>query len=435
MNRPLKSLLAMLVVAGSTQVALAENPRVNVQVFRPSPHYGDLFTVMSTDIGDHLRWSAALMLDFAKNPLVFVDTSGATDVRQEVVQSQLTADLMGSIALFDRLSVGLAVPLFLLNDGETDGFVTVDPKPSSFALGDIRISPKVAILGRAEDENGFRVGAELGINLPTGDADSFVSDGFLLQPTILADFRSGPVLIALNLGYRVRLDDQEFAFDVKVGNEFIWRVGASYDVLPEQLQVIGEVYGASSDYSTANNTHVEGVIGGRYFLEDTGLAFTLGGGSGFTKGYGNTKFRIFAGVTFSPEVNKDQDLDGILDEFDQCPVEPEDMDKFQDEDGCPEDDNDADGIKDNADRCPNDPEDKDGFQDEDGCPDPDNDGDGIPDAVDQCPDEAEALDGLLDDDGCVDVDADGDGFYDSEDACPEEPENYDGKDDDDGCPD
>src|SRR5262249_43949814 len=42
-------------------------------------------------------------------------------------------------------------------------------------------------------------------------------------------------------------------------------------------------------------------------------------------------------------------------------------------------DTDGDGIPDDEDACPTEPEDKDGFQDADGCPDPDNDGDGIPD--------------------------------------------------------
>ena len=50
-------------------------------------------------------------------------------------------------------------------------------------------------------------------------------------------------------------------------------------------------------------------------------------------------------------------------------------------------DRDGDGILDNVDRCPDQPEDKDGFQDEDGCPDPDNDGDGILDKDDKCPNE------------------------------------------------
>jgi len=65
-------------------------------------------------------------------------------------------------------------------------------------------------------------------------------------------------------------------------------------------------------------------------------------------------------------------------------------------------DRDGDGIPDDVDKCPDDPEDKDGFEDTDGCPDPDNDGDGIPDAKDACPNEPETVNGIKDDDGCPD---------------------------------
>jgi outer membrane protein OmpA-like peptidoglycan-associated protein len=65
----------------------------------------------------------------------------------------------------------------------------------------------------------------------------------------------------------------------------------------------------------------------------------------------------------------DRDGDGIPDELDKCPDEPEDKDGFEDEDGCPDPDNDKDGIPDTADACPNEPETVNGFQDEDGCPD------------------------------------------------------------------
>ena len=48
-------------------------------------------------------------------------------------------------------------------------------------------------------------------------------------------------------------------------------------------------------------------------------------------------------------------------------------------------DRDGDGIPDDRDRCPNEPEDFDMFEDDDGCPDPDNDHDGVADADDACP--------------------------------------------------
>jgi OOP family OmpA-OmpF porin len=114
----------------------------------------------------------------------------------------------------------------------------------------------------------------------------------------------------------------------------------------------------------------------------------------------------------------DRDGDGLRDDVDKCPDDPEDKDGFEDDDGCPDLDNDADGIKDTSDKCPLEPEDIDKFEDEDGCPDLDNDKDGLADKVDQCPNEAEDKDGFEDDDGCPDLDNDNDTFLDKDDKCP-----------------
>jgi len=134
---------------------------------------------------------------------------------------------------------------------------------------------------------------------------------------------------------------------------------------------------------------------------------------------------------------RDRDGDGIADRHDGCPDHPEDLDGFQDDDGCPEYDNDGDGIHDIVDLAPDSPEDFDGFEDEDGRPDWDNDMDGIPDSEDLCPNDPEDFDGHRDDDGCPDdfQDRDGDGVEDSKDGCPDDPEDRDGYEDGDGCPD
>ena len=130
-----------------------------------------------------------------------------------------------------------------------------------------------------------------------------------------------------------------------------------------------------------------------------------------------------------PKKIGDADGDGIPDDVDKCPNEPEDFDGVQDEDGCPDPDNDGDGIPDKLDKCPSEPEDFDGFQDADGCPDEDNDGDGIPDAADKCPNEPEDKDGFQDEDGCPDPDNDKDGILDADDKCPNVPGEAP-----DGCP-
>ena len=120
----------------------------------------------------------------------------------------------------------------------------------------------------------------------------------------------------------------------------------------------------------------------------------------------------------APPKPGDRDGDGLTDDVDKCPDDPEDKDGFEDEDGCPELDNDNDGIKDVVDKCPLDPEDADKFEDEDGCPDLDNDKDGLSDKIDQCPNEAEDKDGFEDDDGCPELDNDNDTFLDKDDKCP-----------------
>jgi outer membrane protein OmpA-like peptidoglycan-associated protein len=130
----------------------------------------------------------------------------------------------------------------------------------------------------------------------------------------------------------------------------------------------------------------------------------------------------------------DRDQDTVLDDVDQCPDEREDLDKFQDDDGCPDPDNDGDIVPDAQDQCPlvaGDP-------DNDGCPLADRDHDGVPDEIDHCPDKAEDLDGHEDKDGCPEeenADGDLDGLPNLLDSCPTDAEDFDSYQDDDGCPD
>jgi outer membrane protein OmpA-like peptidoglycan-associated protein len=70
-----------------------------------------------------------------------------------------------------------------------------------------------------------------------------------------------------------------------------------------------------------------------------------------------------------PVGSPDRDRDSILNRYDTCPDDPEDMDGILDRDGCPEVDVDRDGLADDVDRCPTKRETVNGYEDEDGCPD------------------------------------------------------------------
>ncbi len=132
-----------------------------------------------------------------------------------------------------------------------------------------------------------------------------------------------------------------------------------------------------------------------------------------------------AGVEFRFGTKADADRDGVGDDMDRCVDVPEDIDGFEDGDGCPDTDNDGDAVLDSEDTCPMKAEDVDGFEDTDGCPDFDNDGDGLADADDVCPDAA----GTEATKGCPDGDADG--LADADDRCPTEAGSSDLM----GCPD
>jgi len=416
--------------------AHAENPRINTQTFRPSPHAYDIFDTLTSAMPDAMGWAAALWIAYGQNPLVFVDGSGARP-DHEAIQDQLSVHATGAFSITEWLAFGLEVPVFLVNSGQDSGFVALDPIPST-ALGDVRVSAKVGILRRDPGEDGLGLALELPVSLPTGNADAFVSDGFTFVPALAVDLRLGDVVIAGNLGARLR-NTEALPFQTEVGHELVFRVGASVEVVPELLTIMGEVVGTSHNFAEANNTYVEGLIGGRLALGKDGLHVTLAGGRGFAEGYGSTAMRIVGQVGWAPPISRDRDEDGIPDKLDKCPDDPEDKDQFEDEDGCPDADNDKDGVRDSRDKCPSVPEDVDGHMDEDGCPDDDNDNDGVPDAQDgpggACKNDPEDVDGFQDADGCPDPDNDGDGVLDADDQCKDLAEDRDNFQDDDGCPD
>jgi OOP family OmpA-OmpF porin len=75
------------------------------------------------------------------------------------------------------------------------------------------------------------------------------------------------------------------------------------------------------------------------------------------------------GETAPAETPPDPDSDGLASDVDACPCMAEDVDGFDDADGCPELDNDQDGMHDACDACPNEAETYLHADTREGCPD------------------------------------------------------------------
>ena len=376
-------------------------------------------------LGATLRWT--------DQPLVLRDESG--DTAASLVAGRLGLDVDLAVGVLSWLELGLSLPTVLYQHGETDLPSGQLRSLSVAGTGDLRLRAKGVIFSSADD--GFGLGFVLEGVFPTALGESFLGDGGVgLEALIVGDVRFFGWHLALVLGYRMR-PERHFG-DLDVDDQLLWRLALRVP-LPRGY---GALFGMSGAHGLLGpdgpfGAQDENPVIAQLGLDipvPQGLQVTVGGGFGVTSGFGAPRFDLFASIRAHPR-DRDTDTDELPDHLDQCPTVPEDLDGFQDGDGCPDEDNDNDGVLDFIDGCPNEAEDRDGLQDDDGCPEDNTDGDQVGDSEDQCPDQVEDLDGFQDGDGCPDPDNDRDGIDDPIDQCLDEPEDRDGFQDGDGCPD
>lgn len=431
--------LPLIVAAAGCLLAASASAQMDqtgydVQRFKPVPSQSvNYFGLHQAQILP--SWELGLLFNYADSPLILQDVNG--DRAAELVQNQLTGHLLAGVGIADRFELGLDIPLILLQSGdEVPAFPVLDASDAGFALGDIRILTKVLLTGPEPGEGGVALALGVDWYLPTGGSADYQGEAFRAAPTLALDgiFASGARL-GVNLGAMFR--EQTEVINLTVDDTITYGVAASIPVGSGSVHIVPEIRGESvlgAEEFNSEESPLEWLLGVKYF--SAGGALVEGGfGTGLVNGFGVPDWRLFFGISFASPGVTDTDEDGINDDDDPCPEDPEDFDNFEDTDGCPDPDNDGDRVLDVVDSCPMDPEDIDGFQDADGCPDPDNDNDGLPDIGDGCPDEPEDRDGDRDDDGCPDGDRDGDGLADDVDMCPIEPEDFDNFEDTDGCPD
>ncbi len=373
-----------------------------------------------------------LGLTYFTKPIVLVASSPDPAGREvNVVDDVLDASFMWAYGLAPRVELSAVLPVALRQSGSGVEGVTSQSAPPirRTAVRDPRFGGAFALLPRAP---GRPVGskARLDLSVPMGD-EAFLAgvEGFSLAPSVLADVVAGPAFAALEIGARLRR--RATIAGATIGHQGFVGLGVGAHLVGrELLSLTAEVWALPSLVSqTATLPGGDRVTGGRLMpaewfvgvrsapLRSGDLALQAGAGTGlplsnetraFAAGGSDSDsfaavttpaFRAVLSIRYAP-IGRDTDADGVPDEDDRCPAQPEDRDGFEDADGCPDRDNDLDGIDDEVDRCRDAAETVDGHEDEDGCPDPDDDGDGVPDADDRCRMEPEDRDGIEDGDGC-----------------------------------
>ncbi|MCP4198923.1 MAG: OmpA family protein [Proteobacteria bacterium] len=459
-------LLAGSIAQAKDKPLLENDHGMDTRLFRSAVDTKGHVTQDAAPVLPHLAFSIGLMLDFGFNQWPAAEQQG--DVYKTTqVDTYIASNLLVNLGLIDMIVIGFQLPLIIPSGTGYHGDAQKRGWSSKGGIGDIAIHAKLRWI-RA-DRHPVGLGTVIQYQIPVSSKSEWlIGDpvGGALNIKMILD--SEPLKwyrVALNVGAHIpfgfeednRLNedfvpddpDQDQTYNrailFKYGPLFTFGIGQSFTLWEDILDFVLEFYGTHLFSKFTDTAYLSTEINAGFKLYIERNSYLLAGyahglptaDTGSKYGFQSVEHRFFIGFAFEPSIG-DRDHDGIKDDVDQCPDDPEDRDDFEDSDGCPDPDNDQDGILDVNDDCPLVPEDFDGDNDEDGCPEQgsnDRDGDGILDEVDQCPDDPEDLDGFEDQDGCPDPDNDQDGILDVDDMCPNEPEDMDGFEDRNGCPD
>jgi outer membrane protein OmpA-like peptidoglycan-associated protein len=362
-------LAAALVLGGASRVASAQG--LDGERFAPAAGAAGGFMIERPVVPAHLGYGLGLFLHLADDALNVRDRATGED-RARLLDTAFSADLLASLGLFDVLELALHLPVRLVYRGDAatmDG----DLLEADAGLGDLRLVPKATLYRTGGELSGWVLGVALPVTLPTGEASALRgSGGASVEPRLLALTYNDRWFFEGSLGFRVRGREADYA----PGNELTTAAGATFsprvdgDWLDLHLEVVGG-FMPGMDGRALSDLAYE-ALAGAIFRPALRWSVYLGAGAGLTNGIVVPDFRVVSGVRYAVGLptrggKKDRDGDGFTDDKDRCPEDAEDLDGFQDNDGCPEPDNDRDGIADDDDECPEDAEEPSG--DKDGCPD------------------------------------------------------------------
>jgi OOP family OmpA-OmpF porin len=377
-------------------------------------------------------------LGYSVNPLhtstLTSDPATLAASSNAVIAGQFTEYATIGFEFLDHFTVAATLPVteeYGQNPNYQQGAVIGSDSvvPNAVTTADARIDVRAVAL-RTRDRRGA-IGANFSLRVPNGGTDNFGGDGGVSALLMVSAeyrfhvFRDFDVIGVVNTGIDFRPDNflnlpAQGSGGIGIGDEWRWAIAGYVPLKGDKYRLGLSIFGQTGIENNQNigntifngsNTPFEWQAEGRMRLGTFDRFWAgVGVGSRLDLAYGAPDFRIVALAGFyvplidseatSPEGKierrqrwraehvTDTDHDGIPDDIDACPTEPEDHLGSDPNDGCPlPPDRDNDGIPDQYDKCPDVPEDKDGIEDADGCPETDADHDGIPDAVDACPKE------------------------------------------------
>ena len=286
-------LFSLLLIQGRAE---ALTPSFSINTFEPTVDDSAFFTVYGSPTMLKRNYHLGLYLDYAHHPYEF----GNQDFNrvEGVVDHLLSANILGSYAVFDWFSTGLVLPVHLYEGIRTPS-LNIDE--SNFALGDVKLVFKFRALDREKHHVGVALVPFVSFPSSTNSTKFLGNGGFTGGLKIVLDGRiKDRVDIALNVGYLTR----DRVIDVSgndLDDQFLAGLGISGDILKNKLKMIGEFQAATvakDFFQKRRTTPAEARIGFRYTIARE-HDINVGGGLGTSNGIGSPDYRAFIGYTYT----------------------------------------------------------------------------------------------------------------------------------------
>ncbi len=308
-------------------VAAGATPALNTQSFHPSMDSHEFFRATDSDLGP-TGFGGRGVASYTLAPLQYTYWDGTT---VDIVANLLQVNAVGTYT-DGPFRIGIDLPIMLRAFGGTED--------DASGLGDLAIDAKLRLLDNKKAPLGLALSARTALPTSTTLGERASSEAARVAAGVSLDKPIGKKVDAvLNIG--VSLQPEVQLENVTWGNIGSIQAGLAYSAT-ERTGVVAELYTAAVLADIANEAArpAELLVGGWHrFGPRAALAVRPGVAIGLNDAVTTPKFRAILGVSWSPLAQQgppDADKDGIGDGLDRCADIAEDLDGYEDTDGCPE---------------------------------------------------------------------------------------------------
>ena len=323
-------ILSLLIgLAGAQEITGGEVPQFNAQSFRPAVDSYQFLWLNDTSMGRSGTFNYRNTFSYAKAPIVYQDYLGNNyNLLDSVSQMDLSAGFTKG-----RVRYAVSAPVILKATGEAvPGVDSADL--SELGLGEMMADVKLQLLDRNKHRLGMAINARS--SLPTSTtASPLGTDGLMFEVEGAMDAHLGRSVLAINVGHRQQPVVETESIDW--GNQLMARVGYGHPFNEERTSGMALEYNMAGLYEhmTGDGLSMEAMLSGWYAVHEI-YQVRAGVAKGLSTGMTTPDWRGVLSVSFLHKTEADSDMDGIVDHSDICPATPEDIDGFEDQDGCPE---------------------------------------------------------------------------------------------------